>query len=344
MKIIVVNNPAAKEGGALTILEQFLKKIYSGKRKSLFYIFVSVDNLKKYEKENIKIIVLPKQSFKDRILWDNFGLKNFLKKSGIKPNLAISIQNTGLNLDKNISQILYYHQPLTLIEKKWKLSDKNERKYWLYKNIYPFFIKQHLKKVKKIIVQTNWVKDSFSKKFKYSKNNIFVNKPTINLPSIEEIKKIPKDKFRIFYPAAPLLYKNHKLIVESLGKIVKEKKDLEDKMECIFTFTENDSPIIADYIKQENLESVIKLVGKIPYENVLEYYKSSDLIIFPSYIETLGLPLLEAKHFQLNILTIDLPYSREVIGNYEKVKYFKESSLKMELEKIIQKKEEKNVI
>lgn len=65
------------------------------------------------------------------------------------------------------------------------------------------------------------------------------------------------------------------------------------------------------------------MVGKIPYERVLEYYKSSDLMIFPSKLETLGLPLMEAKHFNLNILAIDLPYSREVIGNYEKSCYIK---------------------
>ena len=85
---------------------------------------------------------------------------------------------------------------------------------------------------------------------------------------------------------------------------------------------EKENGRINGLIKKNNVEDIIKLVGKIPYGRVLEYYKSSDLMIFPSKLETLGLPLMEAKHFNLNILVIDLPYSREVIGNYEKVIYF----------------------
>lgn len=337
MKVIVVNNPAAKEGGAFTILDQFLKRIYESKRKSIFYVFVSVEELKKYEKENIKIIVLPKQSFLQRILWDNFGLKKYLKQNGINPNLFISIQNTGVNLDKKIPQILYFHQSIPLSNVKWNLFKKNERIYWLYKNIYPIFIKQYLSRTKKVIVQTQWVKDAFIKKFNYPEDKIFVIKPKVQLPDIKKIIPKKKDKFRIFYPAAPFIYKNHKVIVEALGKLSKENSQLLNNIECIFTFLPQDNLEVYNLIKQYNLEEVIKLIGKISYNEVLEYYKSSDLMIFSSYIETLGLPLLEAKHFNLDIIAIDLPYSREVIGIYNKIEYFKKEDIRI-LKKNIEKK------
>ena len=95
-----------------------------------------------------------------------------------------------------------------------------------------------------------------------------------------------------------------------------------NKLECIFTFSKGDNIELDNLIKRNNLEDVVKLIGKISYEEVLSYYRSSDLMIFPSYIETLGLPLLEAQYFDLEILAMDLPYSREVIGEYKKVKYF----------------------
>lgn len=324
MKTIVINNPAAKESGALTILEQFLKKIYNSKRKSQFYCFVSVPSLKKYEKNNIKIIVLQKQNFINRIIWDNYGLKKYLKDNNIKPNIFVSLQNTAVNLDSSIIQILYYHQPLPLTNRKWSLLKKEERKYWFYKNIYPFFIKQYLKKVKKVIVQTNWVKDSFSKKFNYNTAKILVKKPKISLPKIENIKINKKSKFRIFYPAMPYVYKNHKMIVETLFELKEEILNFEEKVECIFTFSEKDSSELTKLIKDNELENIVILVGKISYERVMEYYRNSDLLLFPSYIETLGLPLLEGKHFNMNILAIDLPYSREVIDSYNKVRYFKD--------------------
>ncbi|MBS9776064.1 MAG: glycosyltransferase [Fusobacterium sp.] len=336
MKIIVVNNPAAKEGGALTILEQFLKKIYLSKRKTLFYFFVSVEKLKKYEKENIKVIILPKQNFIERILWDNFGLKKYLKKNKITPNLFISIQNTGVNINRKISQVLYYHQSLPLSEKKWSIFNRSERKFWMYKNIYPFFTSRHLNKTRKVIVQTNWVKEGFTKKFDYSKKKIFVIKPKVELPDTNNIKILSKEKFRIFYPAPPLIYKNHKIILEALVKIKNDTPDLLEKIECIFTFFSGDSVEIDTLIKDNKLSNVVRLIGKVSYEKVLEYYKSTDLLIFPSYIETLGLPLLEAKHFGLNIIAIDLPYSREVIGEYEKVLYFKSEDVDSIKNKILE--------
>ena len=147
-------------------------------------------------------------------------------------------------------------------------------------------------------------------------------KPEVKIINIENVKIIPKDKFRIFYPATPLIYKNHKLIIETLGKIKKENQNLVNKLECIFTFSKGDNIELDNLIKRNNLEDVVKLIGKISYEEVLSYYRSSDLMIFPSYIETLGLPLLEAQYFDLEILAMDYLYSREVIGEYKKVKYF----------------------
>lgn len=334
MKTIVVNNPAARSGGALTILKEFLEKISTLKCDRKFYVIVSLEELKKYENKNIRIIVIETQSFFKRIIWDNFGLKKYLKERKINPDIFISIQNTGVNLDKKIPQILYYHQSLSIIPLQWNPLKKNERLFWLYKNIYPFFIRLHLNKIKKVIVQTEWVRDNFSKKFNYSKEKIVLIKPEIKKIDINSVKLIPKNRFRIFYPAAPLIYKNHKIIIEALALLKKENQNLIENIECIFTFSNGENLEIDELIKKYKLEDRIKLIGKISYENVLEYYKSSDLLVFPSYLETFGLPLAEAQQFDLNILAVDLPYSREVVGEYKKVNFINKDNKKEWKEKI----------
>jgi glycosyltransferase involved in cell wall biosynthesis len=45
-------------------------------------------------------------------------------------------------------------------------------------------------------------------------------------------------------------------------------------------------------------------------------------VIFPSEIETFGLPLIEARSTNTPVLAIDLPYAREVLNGYANVKYF----------------------
>lgn len=321
MKVIIVNNPAARSGGALTILKEFLEKISKSKCNRKFYVFVSLEELKKYETKNLKVIVIAPQGFKNRIIWDNYGLKKYLNKALIKPNIFLSIQNTGVNIYKKIPQLLYYHQSLSIVNLKWSFFKKNERLYWMYENIYPLFIKQYLGRIEKIIVQTEWVKNSLNKKFNYPLEKIILMKPEIKKIDIDKVNKIEKNKFRIFYPATPLIYKNHKIIIEALGEIKKEENDIDKKIECIFTFSKGESLELDYLIERYNLESIIKLVGKISYEKVLEYYKNSDLMVFPSYLETFGLPLAEAQQFQLPIITLDLPYAREVLGNYKKCEF-----------------------
>lgn len=317
MKTIVVNNPAARSSGALTILLEFLDKISTLKCERKFLVIVSLPELKKYETDKIKIRVVFPQGFKKRILWDNYGINLLLKKEKINPKLFISLQNTPVNIDKKIPQIIYYHQPLSIVDLKWNILKKNQRLYWMYKNIYPFFIKLYLKRVEKIIVQTEWVKNEFSKKFNYPTDNIVLMKPRIKKSNMASIKTISKSKFRIFYPATPLIYKNHRVIIEALGLIKKVNPDLIKKIECIFTFTEEENLELSKLVEKLNLKDTICFIGKVSYEKILEYYKSSDLLVFPSYLETFGLPLIEAQQFNLKILVSDLNYSREVLNGYK---------------------------
>lgn len=330
MKTIVINNPAAKFGGALSILKEVLEKIIQD-NKNLYYVIVSVKELKKYENENVKIYVIKEQNFLERILWDNIKLKLFLKKNLIYPDIFYSYQNTGVNIDKKIPQIIYYHQALSLSNEKWNFFKKTERSFWVYKKIYPFFVKFYLNRTKKVIVQTEWIKDAFSKKFKYSLKKIEVNNPKLKKIDLKNVKNLSKNKFRIFYPASPFKYKNHDLILNCL-------EDIKEDFECIFTFFEGENKDIDRLIQEKKLKDKIRLVGKISYEKVLEYYKSSDLLVFPSSIETCGLPLLEAIEFELSIIAADKPYSREITKGYEKIKLLSLSDeilWKMELEKKI---------
>jgi glycosyltransferase involved in cell wall biosynthesis len=74
-------------------------------------------------------------------------------------------------------------------------------------------------------------------------------------------------------------------------------------------------------IRLNNLELSIRLIGQVPYQELLAYYKSVDALLFPSKIESFGLPLLEASCFGLPVIAADLPYAREVLENYSN-KYF----------------------
>ena len=67
----------------------------------------------------------------------------------------------------------------------------------------------------------------------------------------------------------------------------------------------------------------------------MRYYNKTETVIFPSKIETWGLPITEAKEFKKKMILANLPYAHETLGNYEDVFFFnpdsaEELALKME--------------
>jgi Glycosyltransferase len=66
----------------------------------------------------------------------------------------------------------------------------------------------------------------------------------------------------------------------------------------------------------------IKFIGLQSRDKVFELYKISDCLIFPSKLETWGLPITEFKQFGKPILAADLPYAHETVGNYDTVCFF----------------------
>lgn len=326
MKIVLVNATALVEGGGLTILKQLIDNINNTNFR--YYIFSSLLSLKEEykNKENVIFIFPNAKGLINRVIWDNYGIMRWIKKNNINVDLFISLQNTGVNINKNIPQIVYIHQSIPFTDKSWNPFKKNERSLWFYKNIYSFFIGQHLKNTNKIIVQSEWLKDKFSKKYNYILNNIYVCKPNYNKYLINNIKQnknfinIDKKNYNIFYPATPFLYKNHMEIVNALNHLKSQNKNMSN-IKIFFTYFKEENMDIYSKILEYNLKDNFTFLGNLTFLEMVYMYRNTDLVIFPSYIETFGLPLIEASSFGIPILCADEEYSREVIGKYSGVKF-----------------------
>jgi glycosyltransferase involved in cell wall biosynthesis len=75
-------------------------------------------------------------------------------------------------------------------------------------------------------------------------------------------------------------------------------------------------------VKKYQSLKMIRFVGFLSREEVNHYYQQSDCLLFSSKTETWGLPVTEAKEYGTSIIISDLPYAKESVGKYEKVKFF----------------------
>lgn len=314
MKIMVFDVPA-ESGGALSILETFYREVINHDDKSIQWIFVLSKPVLQ-ETENIKVLRFSwiKKSWLHRIYFDQVLAPSIVKKN--QPDRIFSLQNVTVpNVD--VEQITYVHQPLPFIE--YKFGFKENRLYWVYQNIVSKVIYRSIKKSKKVIVQTNWLKSACIEKTGIDEKKIKVVAPKINIHIKTYFASSERTLSTFFYPAGSSYYKNHRIIVEACQKLMKRNYN---RHRIIFTLKGNENSHIAELyqIVQKN-HLPIEFIGSISREEVFKYYSKS-VLIFPSYIETFGLPILESKMHRGIILIAHTAFSHEILDNYSNTHYF----------------------
>jgi glycosyltransferase involved in cell wall biosynthesis len=312
---ILVYDVAASSSGALSVLNDFYNEVKNYDDKRINWIFV-ISTPQLDETENIKVVRLPwvKKSWIHRLFCDHFIAPNFIKKHNI--DKVFSLQNV-LVPSTNVPQVLYLHQPLPFADYRFKLTENYI--FWVYQNIISKFIFLSIKKAEKIIVQTNWMKKSCIEKTGVKENNILVIPPVINI--------VPKKYFSyenmniptFIYPATALIYKNHQIIIDACKQLLAEGITT---FQVIFTLNGNENELSRKLFEQTKKHGLpIKFIGSIPREELFEWYTKS-ILIFPSYIETFGLPLLEAKIHMTPIIASYSEFGREILIDYKNTLYF----------------------
>lgn len=311
---ILVNATALSSGGALTILRQFTAHAALTNKKYLIFspVGVALDS-----HVNITYIEVDTKSWLKRIWWDVFGLKKYIKQQNINCSLCISLQNTSVNVD--CEQLIYLHQPLPFTTVKYSFN-KQTIKYFLYKKFYKFFIFLFSNIETRFVVQTQWMKTALV----YNgvpENKISVFIPDIKLPdgysalTTELVERSATEQITFFYPASSLFYKNHLLILDALALI--KKRTLRKNAIFSVTLSVGDYPVFDEKVKRLGLSDIISYLGVMTYGEVIEHYINADAVLFPSYIETFGLPLAEAGVLGKRIICVDLPFSRDVLTGYQ---------------------------
>lgn len=72
--------------------------------------------------------------------------------------------------------------------------------------------------------------------------------------------------------------------------------------------------MLIDYIEKKKRDHNLSIInlGKISQKKLYEQYEKVSALIYPSYTESFGLPLVEASRLNLPILAPELDYVRDV--------------------------------
>ena len=315
LKIMVFNVPAVS-GGALTILENFYEEAKQCNEDIEWIFVLSTPKIKGTNNIHILNYKWVKKNWLFRLFFDYFIAPKIVKKYA--PDKIFSLQNVVVP-KTNVKQVVYLHQPLPFSQKKFNLF-KNP-KLWIYQNVISKSIINSVKKADKVIVQMNWFAEEILKKVRVPREKILVLPPKVVIDK-SLIKCNPKDNTsnkNFFFPAASYVYKNHEVIVKACKEL---KRMGVNNYRVVFTLNGDENKKIGSLkkiVEKNNLP--IYFVGNLNKKQVFEEYSNSTLI-FPSYIETFGLPLLEMRLLNRTILASDTQFSREILEGYNFVSYF----------------------
>lgn len=314
MKNILVVDTAAEVGGALTILDSFYQAVKKENCGYRWFFLVSKPDLKNTENIIVLKYAWTKKSKIHRLFFDFFIIPKLIKRLDI--DIVLSLQNNAVFTYK--PQIVYIHQSIPFAEYKFKFN--KDRTLWFIQNILKISICSSIKRANKVVVQSNWMKRACLENTGINADKIIVLPPEVNLEGIRKFQYANKNINRFFYPAIAKEYKNHMVIVKACE--VLQKAGISDyEVEFTFEAEQNDyAKTLSQIVSEKHLP--IHFVGRLNLEEMRQRYKSS-VLIFSSFLETVGLPLKEAGRAGDIIISADCPYAHEALDNYKNVYYFK---------------------
>lgn len=305
----VVDDVAATPGagGVYSILSDFYMDIINNDHENEWFFILAG----KYfpESKNVKIIERSdlKRSKLKKLLFERFYGHKMI--NSLNPDVYISLQNIATYNVKAKKQIVYLHQPVPFEkERRFSFLKKNERALAVYQRLIGKFIKLSISQVQPIvIVQTKWMKRVLLEQTKEKADNIVISHPQINIDT--NLEKFEGNGKQFFYPASNFIYKNHELIYRAIKLL---KNDNINDFHVDFTL---------DKEQLKFQDSNINYIGHISRQEVMKMY-DTHVLLFPSYIESFGLPLIEAALHADIILAADTEFSRELLSKYTNVYYY----------------------
>lgn len=177
------------------------------------------------------------------------------------------------------------------------------------------WIKYRISSVDQIFVQSSFIKSNLIKEYGVKTERIIIQ-PFADLQDFKIAIPIDERALKegFFYPAIGTSHKNHKVLIDAWILLAKS-----NIFPLLILTIDSRFYFLLEYLesakKQYNIQ--YKNLGLMSREAVLEQLTSSEAMIFPSLCESFGLPLLEARENNVQIIAGELDFVRDILDPVE---------------------------
>lgn len=189
-----------------------------------------------------------------------------------------------------------------------------------YGQLYRMFISRN----QAVVVQQDWLRTEFERR--YAHPNVVAAHPTAATQGVAfAVNPAPclrrptvSEPLVLLYPALPRVFKNFEVLCEAMQQMPSEARGL---LELRLTLSGEENAYARDLFKRFSSVAGVHFISRQSRQQMVQQYISCDVVLFPSKLETWGLPITEAQTNGKPLLVADLPYAHETVGNCDAVTF-----------------------
>jgi glycosyltransferase involved in cell wall biosynthesis len=213
-------------------------------------------------------------------------------------------------------RVVYCHNPAPFYSgsSSWRV----EPQFELFRRFYKYLYRINLAKNEFIVVQQQWLRDRFVNELGCNSSRVIVAKPISLLEfNPSELSTAASNSLTtLIFPAYPRSFKNFIVLLDAMQQIT------DVPVQLILTVKGDENEYSNKLVTRYRGLSNVKFVGFLSRQELWRLYETTDAMVFPSKLESWGLPLSEFRSFHKPIFVADLPYARETLSGYDQVCYF----------------------
>lgn len=311
---LVVSGVNLVEGGTLRVLNDFLMSA-SKELDGNWDIIALVHSREKVPHSRAKLIEVPwsKKSWLSRLYFEWKVSLQVARR--LNPDIWFAIHDITPRVG-SVPKIVYCHNPMPF----YKPSIREARydvKAWLFSKFYGYLYGIGIKGNAMVVVQQNWIRHAFRER--YGVDNVLVAYPH-NVSSANDMKRVEGDAaYQFLFPSLARPFKNFEVICRAAA--ILEARGIAN-FRVLLTIDPSENKYARDLISDFGHLSTLNFIGRQTFEKMKNLYEASQCLIFPSRIETWGLPISEAKAYGLHLLVAREEYAFETVGTYDKAAFF----------------------
>lgn len=319
MKTIVVSAVNIRKGGTLTILRSCLAYL-SSLSPSEYRVIALVHNRTLVAYPHIQYLEFP-NTIKGwgKRLWCEYITMHKVSKQLQPIDLWLSLHDTTPWVEARV-QAVYCQTSFPFL--KWRMRDlRFDYKIVLFALLTRFAYRINVHRNRFLIVQAQWLRNGFTKMLGLDRGKFVVFPPrTDRWVFSDRYLHAKHHGYTFFFAATPDAHKNFDVVCKAAEQL--ERKVGTKRFKVVLTISGKENNYSSYLHDTYHHVASIDFVGFLPKDKLNSLYKQADCMIFPSRIETWGLPISEFANYRKPMLLADLPYAHESAEGCEKVAFF----------------------